>query len=85
LPVVHVEKQKRDTNLCLEALYWCDLVNPGDGPETMVFDPLELFSLPIMKEWRRRGGPPWRIASGDSRAHNRGVEMPRNPLGCAPS
>jgi hypothetical protein len=76
---VLVEKRRRDTDLCLEALYWCSLVSPRDSSETMVFNPLKLFYQPLTKEWRRRGGPPCRLANGDGRAHNHGVEKPQNP------
>jgi hypothetical protein len=42
LPTVHVKEPRGDDHFCLEALYLCDFVGPGDGSETTVFNPLEI-------------------------------------------
>jgi hypothetical protein len=52
LPALHVKGQRGDTNLCLKASYWCDLVGPRDSFETMVINLLELVPQPLSKQWR---------------------------------
>ncbi len=46
-----MERPRGNTNICLEVLYWCGLVGPGEGSKETVLNLLDL--LPHLFSMRR--------------------------------